>query len=100
MVRLRLYWRQVLVRERLSLIVGLRDWRLARELYRGVLYGGWGAGLELHVCQHSVDQLDVMALVGHEVAALWVGVGDHVLVGEEGVHVAAVGGRGRDLQAL
>ena len=92
---LRLYRRELLVRERLSLVVAL-----SRELYRSVLYRGRRAGLELNMCQDSVDQLDVLALVSHEVAALRVSVGDHVLVGQESVHVAAVGGRGRDLQAL
>ena len=75
--------------ERLGLVVVLQS-SLARELYRCVLYGGRGAGLELHVGQDSVHQLDVLTLLGHEVAALGVAVGDHVLVGQESVHVTAV----------
>ena len=65
---------------------------LVHELDWRVLDGGRGAGLELHVGQHAVDQLDVVALVGHEVAALRVGVGDDVLVSQQGVHVTADGG--------
>ena len=67
---------------------------LVHELNWSVLDGGWGAGLELHVSQHSVDQLDVLALAGHEVGALGVGVGDDVLVSQQGVHVTAGGARG------
>ena len=44
--------------------------------------------------QHPVDQLDVLALRGHEVAALGVGAGDHVLVSQQGIHVTAGGGGG------
>ena len=94
-VVLRLDRRDLLVGERLGLVVAL-----SRELYGSVLYRGRRAGLELHMSQDSVDQLDVLALVSHEVAAIRVSVGDHVLVGQQSVHVAAVGRRGRDLQAL
>ena len=73
---------------------------LVHEMNRSVLDGGRRAGLELHVSQHSVDQLDVLALAGHEVAALGVGVGDHVLVSQQGVHVTASGARGGHLDIL
>ena len=73
---------------------------LVHELNWSVLDGGRRAGLELHVSQHSVDQLDVVALAGHEVAALGVGVGDHVLVSQQGVHVTASGPGGGHLNIL
>ena len=40
--------------------------------------------------ENSIDQLDVLALGGHEVAPVWVGGGYHVLVGQQGVHVTAL----------
>ena len=86
------YGQLLLLREGLSLVIVVAG--LVHELDRRVLDGGWRAGLELHVSQHSVHQLDVLALAGHEVAALGVGVGDDVLVSQQGVHVTAGGARG------
>ena len=92
------YGQLLLLREGLSLVIVVAG--LVHELDWRVLDGGRRAGLELHVSQHSVHQLDVLALAGHEVAALGVGVGDHVLVSQQSVYVTAGGGGGRDLDIL
>ena len=44
--------------------------------------------------EDAIDQLDILALIGHEVTSLWMCGGNHILMSQQGVMVTRVtGGR-------
>ena len=54
----------------------------------------WRTGLELYMSEDAIDQLDILALIGHEVTSLWMCGGNHILMSQQGVMVTRVtGGR-------
>ena len=70
------------------------------KLWLRVRDRGWGTGLELHMGEDTIDELDIVTLVGHEVGSFRVGVGDDVLVSQESVSVTGITGRRRVLHHL